>query len=50
MEKQIEIQSENPAENVSAKKNWVKPAMKTLNTAINGAGDGDLEGGSGVPS
>lgn len=50
MEKPIEIHSDNPQEEVSEKKTWVKPAMKTLNTTINSVGTGDSEGGTGEPS
>lgn len=47
MKNQMDMQLENPENVVPAKKNWIKPAMKTLNTDINGGGDGDSEGGSG---
>ncbi|UTA68939.1 MULTISPECIES: hypothetical protein [Emticicia] len=50
MENQLEIQTEKPEKEVQAKKTWVKPAMRALNTAINASGTGTSEGGTGVPS
>ena len=49
MENSIEIQSENIEEIGAAKKAWVRPAMRTLNTVINGEGTGTSEAATGVP-